>query len=182
MKKPILFVQGGGEGAWQVDAELVASLEKELGSDYPIRYPRMPNEDDPDAEAWKPRLAAELAALGDGAIVVAHSVGGAILVDFLAEAERETKIAGIFLIAAPFVGKGGWESSDLPARREIGASPLKDMPVYLYHGRDDEIAPFGHVELYAKALPRAVVRRLDGRDHQLDGDLAVVARDIRRLG
>src|SRR5690349_17879976 len=84
VKKPILFVQGGGKSAWQIDAELVASLEKEIGSEYEIRYPRMPNEDDPEATAWKRQLAAELATLGDGVILVAHSVGATILVDFLA--------------------------------------------------------------------------------------------------
>jgi hypothetical protein len=35
--------------------------------------------------------------------------------------------------------------------------------------------------MYARAFPRAVVRRLGGRDHPLDDDLTEVARDIRRL-
>jgi hypothetical protein len=55
------------------------------------------------------------------------------------------------------------------------------MHVYLYHGSEDEIAPFAHVDLYAKVVPQAVVRRLNGRNHQLDGDLSEVARDIRSL-
>jgi hypothetical protein len=37
------------------------------------------------------------------------------------------------------------------------------------------------LELYAKLIPRAVVRRLAGRDHQLGNDLSEVARDIRSL-
>jgi hypothetical protein len=36
--------------------------------------------------------------------------------------------------------------------------------------------------LYAQAIPRAVIRRLKGRDHQLDNDLSEVAEDIQRLG
>jgi hypothetical protein len=36
--------------------------------------------------------------------------------------------------------------------------------------------------MYAKALPDAVVRRLPGRNHQLDGDMTEVARDIASLG
>src|SRR5262249_48060199 len=76
MRKQILFVQGGGEGGWQADAELVASLQRELGPDYEIRYPRMPNEDSPDAAAWKQQLAKELDSIGDRAILVGHSLGG----------------------------------------------------------------------------------------------------------
>ena len=43
-------------------------------------------------------------------------------------------------------------------------------------------SPFEHVRLYAKAIPRAVVRRLSGRDHQLNNDMSEVGADIRRLG
>jgi pimeloyl-ACP methyl ester carboxylesterase len=56
------------------------------------------------------------------------------------------------------------------------------MPVYLYHGSRDGTAPLEHVRLYAKAIPYAVVRRLAGRDHQLNNDMSEVAADIRRLG
>ncbi|CAN7360580.1 hypothetical protein [Rhizobium sp. LjRoot258] len=48
MAKQVLFVQGAGEGVhdrW--DTELVASLARELGESYAVRYPRMPGEDDP---------------------------------------------------------------------------------------------------------------------------------------
>jgi hypothetical protein len=42
--------------------------------------------------------------------------------------------------------------------------------------------PFAHAGLYARELPGAVFRRLDGRDHQFNEDLAAVAADIRQLG
>jgi len=40
---------------------------------------------------------------------------------------------------------------------------------------------YEHVGLYARAIPQAVVRRLTGRDHQLNNDMSEVATDIRRL-
>jgi hypothetical protein len=39
-----------------------------------------------------------------------------------------------------------------------------------------------HVDLYAKAIPQARVRRLKSRDHQLNNDLSEIAEDIRRMG
>jgi hypothetical protein len=54
--------------------------------------------------------------------------------------------------------------------------------LFFYQGSDDETVPAGHVELFAKLLPRAVVRRLTGRDHQLNNDMSAVADDIRSLG
>lgn len=67
----------------------------------------------------------------------------------------------------------------MTSRTDFAERLPADAPVFLYHGTDDETVPAAHVELYAKAMPRAIVRRLLGRDHQLNNDLSDVARDIR---
>lgn len=182
MATEVLFVQGGGAGAHdEWDNKLVESLSHELGDGYEIRYPRMPNEADPSYARWKRALDSELARLGDGAILVGHSIGGTMLINALAENPPEWTPGGIFLIAAPFVGDGGWPSDDIKPPEMLGAALPKGIPIYLYHGSADETAPLAHVDLYAKAIPQAVVRRLDGRDHQLDNDVREVARDIMAL-
>jgi len=182
MKKLVLFIQGAGQGAHDEDAKMAASLGKELGPDYDVRCPRMPNEASPDTAVWKRRVAAEVVTMGDGAILVGHSAGAIPLVMALAEGALKHRIAGTFLIAAPFCGEGGWdlEGFDLPA--DLSARLPRGVPMFLYQGSDDEIVPFAHLDLYAKALPQAVVRALDGRNHQLNDDLSDVAADIRRLG
>ena len=182
MKKQILFVQGGGEGAhddW--DNKLVDSLKRELGPGYEIRYPRMPYEAAPSFAAWRAALAQEIAALDDGAILIGHSIGGTILINALAEAPPNRKLAGVFLIAAPFVGVRGWPSEDIKPTPGLGARLPPKTPIYLYHGSKDDTAPFAHVDLYEEAIPGAIVRRLHGRNHQLDDNLAEVAADVRAL-
>jgi pimeloyl-ACP methyl ester carboxylesterase len=101
VKTSVLFIQGGGEGAHQVDDLLAASLQKALGSEYDVRYPRMPGESDPDMQTWKAKIARELKALDGEVILVGHSVGGAALLKYLAEEKVEKVIAGLFLLAAP---------------------------------------------------------------------------------
>jgi len=180
--RQVLFVQGGGEGVhdrW--DNHLVDSLRHELGPEYEIRYPVMPNEADPQFAVWKRALEKELAALEPGAVVVGHSVGATILVHVLADRTPPVDLGAICLIAAPFVGTGGWESGDIEPRPDIADRLPRDVPIFFYHGRDDDTVPFEHVELYARALPCAQVRRLAGRDHQLGNDLSETAADIRRL-
>lgn len=39
--KTLLFIQGGGDGGYQTDASMVNSLQKLLGNDYKISYPRL---------------------------------------------------------------------------------------------------------------------------------------------
>ena len=182
MTKQILFIQGGGAGThddW--DSKLVASLTRELGQGYDIRYPRMPHEADPSFPAWKTALEREIAALDDAAVLIGHSVGGTILINALVEHAPERKLAGVFLISAPFVGPGGWPSEDIEPKRDLGARLPQATPIYLYHGSDDDIAPCTHVDLYKQAIPHSRVRKLEGRDHQLNDDLSEVAADIRNV-
>jgi len=180
--RQVLFVQGGGQDthdAW--DNKLVASLKRGLGSDYSVRYPRMPDESEPDATAWKQAIAGELKTLNDGVFVVGHSIGAAILMDYLARPTVKRRLAGVFLIATPFIGEGGWPSEDLRPTREAAAT-LRDGPqIFFYQGRDDETVPPSHVELFAAVFPQATIRRLQGRDHQLNDELAEVAQDIQSV-
>ena len=142
----------------------------------------MPNEADPKYATWKQTLERELAALGPGAVVVGHSVGGTILINVLAERTPQSRLAAICLISAPFIGAGGWESDDIEPRLDLAARLPRDVPIFLYHGLDDDTVPIAHVDLYAPSLPSAHARRLANRDHQLGNDLSAVASDIRQLG
>lgn len=180
--KQVLFVQGGGRNvhdSW--DNKLVASLEQALGPGYTIRYPRMPREADPVPTDWKRAIARALRELSDVAILVAHSVGAAILLDYLADGDIEGRLSGVFLIAPPFIGDGGWPSNDLRPTKKLAADLPGGVPFYLYFGANDETVPLSHSRLFAKAFPRATLRRLQGRDHQLNDDLSEVARDMRRM-
>jgi uncharacterized protein len=179
MAKQVLFVHGGGGGAYEEDQKLVASLRDRLGADYVVRYPEMPDEDEPDYEVWKNIITAELAGMGSGAVLVGHSIGASVIIRVVVDGGIERSLAGVFLLAAPFWYEHEfwkWKEVELPPD---AAGRIPDgLPVFLYHGRRDEVVPFSHLEMYSRALPRATVRPLDGRNHQLDDDLTEVARDI----
>jgi predicted alpha/beta hydrolase family esterase len=178
--KDVLFIQGAGKGVHaEWDSKLVASLRRELGSRYVVRYPPMPNEDDPTMEAWGPVLERELAALGNGAIVVGHSVGGTMVINVLAESPPMVALDAIVLLAAPFIGEGGWESEEIQPRADLAERLPEGVPVHLFHGEDDNDVPIAHVALYAERIPHAHLHRLAGRDHQFNDDLSDVARVIR---
>ena len=180
--RPVLFVQGGGAGTHdEWDDKLVDSLRRELGDAFNVRYPRMPDEDDPSDAAWGPAISEAVAGLDDGAVVVGHSVGGTLLVHAIAERPTAASLAGIVLIAAPFVGAGGWPGEEFELDGNLGAVLPAGVPVHVFHGLADEEIPPAHADLYARAIPQAQVHRLPGRDHQLGNDLADVAAVIRAL-
>jgi len=180
MTTQVLFVQGAGEDVhdrW--DNRLVESLTRELGHGYEIWYPRLPDEANARYASWKPALLRELESLENGSVLVGHSIGGTILLHVLAEERLKMHLGAMALIATPFIGGGGWSSDELQPRTDFGARLPEGTPIFLYHGTDDETVPVDHLSLYASAIPQATVRILDHRDHQLDNDLGVVARDIR---
>ena len=181
LRKRVLFIHGGGEGAYEEDRKQAASLQEALGTASDVRCPKMPDEDRPVYEAWKERIAKELDALDGEVILVGHSLGGSILLKYLSEEEVEKLVAGLFLVAAPYWGVEDWEVGEYALREDFASKIPKEMTVFLYHSRDDEVVPFAHAALYAQKLPRATVREFDGRGHQFDDDLSEVARDIGGL-
>lgn len=181
-KRQVLFVQGGGKGThddW--DSRLVESLRRELGRDYDVRYPRMPGEETPTYRTWKVALVRELESLPRDAILVGHSLGATILLGVLAERVAVAELAAIFLLAPPFVGKGGWPAEDLQIAAGLGAQLPDGVPVHIFHGLEDDVVPPAHLDLYAHAVPQAHVHRLPGRDHQLNNNLHEVAAAIAAI-
>ena len=177
--RQILFIQGGGAGAHdEWDDKLVDSLRRELGDGYEVRYPRMPHEDDPSYARWSAPIRREMTALNDGAVVAGHSIGGTILINALAEQSPERDLGAIVLIAAPFVGAGGWPGDEFELPYDLGARLPHGVPVHVFHGLQDETAPPSHADLYARVIPQAQLHRLPGRDHQLNNDLSEVAKTI----
>ncbi|MGE3194419.1 MAG: alpha/beta hydrolase [Microbacteriaceae bacterium] len=166
----VVFIQGGGDGAHAEDAELVASLSRELG--FQVAYPLMPDEGDPDEAAWLPAISA---AIESADIVVGHSIGGYLLLAQLA-LECPPSIRTVAIIAAPFPGGDpDWtfDGFDLP-------EGLEDLEpeVFLYASEDDDVVPFAHRDLWAGAMPGAKVRTTTG-GHQLGDDLTAVALDLQ---
>lgn len=180
----VLFIQGAGEGAYEEDKKLAASLQQSLGSEYNVRYPVMPDEDNAPYDQWTKRIETELATMAEPIILAGHSVGASVLIKYISETTPEKQIGGLFLMAGPFWGGDGWhydgyETLELP--EESASKVPQDAAIFLYHSRDDETVPFDHLALYAQVLPQATVREIDRGGHQLNNDLSEVANDIRSL-
>jgi predicted alpha/beta hydrolase family esterase len=180
----VLFIQGAGHGAYDEDQQLAESLQKSLGQRFEVQYPKMPNEDDAHYDAWRQLIEQELASVPGPAVVAGHSVGASVLMKWLSERQDERPIAGAFLMACPYWGGDGWRYEgyeELALQPRPAANLPADVPIYLYHCRDDEVVPFEHMALWVRDFPQAVVRVCDSGGHQFNDDLSVVARDIASL-
>jgi predicted alpha/beta hydrolase family esterase len=181
MKKHVLFIQGGGgEEDYAADAGLVTSLQDALGDSYWVHYPLLPDDSTPDF-GRKKQIGKEISSIKDEIILAGHSLGASMLLKYLSERPVLQKIAGIFLIATPFwSGEEDWKQG-LKLQENFADLLPEDVPVFLYHCRDDEEIPFTHLGLYKQKLPRATARAIATGGHQLNNDLSLVAKDIKSL-
>ncbi|MEX0648931.1 MAG: alpha/beta hydrolase [Balneolaceae bacterium] len=178
----MLFIQGGGgKEDYEADAKLVNSLREALGEAYTVHYPFLPEESAPDF-GRKKQIGKEVSLIDEGEIILAgHSLGASMLLKYLSEHEVRRKIAGVFLISAPFwSGDEDWVQG-FKLHENFADMLPKNVPVFLYHCRDDEIIPFDHLSLYAEKLAQAMVREIASGGHQLNNDLTIVANDIQSL-
>ncbi len=179
----VLFVQGAGEHAHAADQPLADSLARELGSGFRVVFPQLPGEDDPDAATWKHAIA-DAARRAGASVVVAHSAGAANTADLLAEGGYGTdlpRLDGLFLLAPPFIGPGGWPLKGFHFDHATSRQALDGLSLHFYFGAADTTVPATHADLYAPMFPDATFHRLPRCDHQFAGHVAHIASDIRRV-
>ena len=178
----VLFVQGAGENAHAADRVMADALATELGDRFQVVFPRLPDEADPDRNAWRRRIAAD-ARRASALIVVAHSAGAANVADMLAEGRHAEVpgVRGMFLLAPPFIGPGGWAFEGFHLDHATSRQALGGLPLHFYFGSADKTVPAAHAALYESAFPDANFHRLQHCDHQFAGHLRRVAQDILRV-
>ena len=164
-----------------MDSQLAQSLNRALGTGYDVHCPRMPGEADPNVKTWKKKIASELSREPGAVTLVAHSVGGSILLRYLAEEEVQVPIAAVFMLAAPAWDEDRWNFEDLKLPRDVVKRLAPISRLFFYHCRDDDTVPFAHLALHHARIPGAVTRAFDTGGHQFADDRPSIATDIRGI-
>jgi len=177
--QPVLFIQGAGsmhepEGS----GRLAAYLAHELGTDYRLIAPEMPEADNPKYRPWRDRI--ELEAIDGEVIFVGHSFGGSVLLKYLAEGSYRKPVRGLFLVSVPDWSPDGWAYAEFAVPNDVG-SRLPASRIFLYHSRDDPEVPFAHLAYYRDHLPTATARPVDGSQHSFIEGLPTLVDDIKSL-
>jgi predicted alpha/beta hydrolase family esterase len=184
MARQVLFIQGGGQGAYEEDALMASYLQENLGPDYQVKYPFIAALEEPKPyPALRSELATQLANLDRDALVVGHSLGGASLLKFLSEEKPDKPIAALFLAAIPYFGRDevGWGNDEFSLESSFGSRLPEALPVFLYHSRDDEWIPFEHLRRHAEQMPNATVREIERGGHQFESGIPELIRDVKNI-
>lgn len=160
------------------------TLSKELGEDFELFAPTMPNKQNAKYEEWKIWFERHFEFLRDGLILIGWSQGGYFLSKYLTENNLPVTTKAVFFIAAPLKPDdfgsedGGDFSFDI---NRVGDLSDKIDNIYIFHSKDDFCVPYEHALLYKENLPNAELVTFSDKNHFLIEKLPELTERIRSL-
>jgi len=201
MKKQIIVIHGGDVfdtyeeyiaflRGYQIDFERYrnhtkdweTTLNDELGEEFEVILPDMPNKINAKYLEWKiwfekfiPYFEAEVALIGS-------SLGGIFLAKYLSENKFPKTIRATFLVAAPFDDKDSHESlSDFALPENLNGLIAQGGKIFIYHSQDDPVVPFPDFEKYKRAIPAAETMIFENRGHFKQTEFPELISNIKKI-
>lgn len=180
--KEVLFIHSAGpQGDHEGSGFLLSYLRKTLGSGYEVKFPEMPDPENPHYKPWKKELKKLLRRASDNVIVIGHSLGASVVLKYLSEKSPDKRIAGLFLVSAVYWGKENWKVEEYELEDNF-PNKLPPIPkIYFYHSKDDEVVPVSHLWSFASIMPDATIREFDHRGHLFGQGLPELVDDIKSI-
>lgn len=145
------------------------SLKSELGKNYEILMPRMPNGTNARYEEWKIWFERIAKVLNNGLILIGHSLGGIFLAKYLSENIFSKRIDAVILVAAPFDDTNGADSLESLKDFKLPLSLKKFAQqvgkIYLVYSKNDPVVPFTHLAKYQQRLSSAAAVIFENKEH-----------------
>ncbi len=145
------------------------TLTTELGEDYEVLMPRMPNGANAkyvEWEIWFNRIAE---VLNNDLILIGHSLGGIFLAKYFSKNIFPKTVKAVILLAAPYDDTDDVERGEsladflLPASLEKFSKQVNK--IYLIHSKDDPVVQFTQLAKYQQSLPKAEAVIFENREH-----------------
>lgn len=156
-----------------------ANLQKDLGSNFDVLTPKMPNAYNARYLEWKIWFDKIIPLLDDEVIFVGHSLGGIFLVKYLSENKFSKKIIETLLVSAPYSTPAKNPLVDFNITSSLKGFASQAGKIIIYHSREDLVVPFNNAELYNKELSGSKLRIFEGRGHFNDEHFPELVADVK---
>ncbi len=156
-------------------------LQKNLGSEYQVLLPSMPNASNARYEEWKLWFENISNILSDSCILIGHSLGAIFLAKYLSENDLRIKPIATILIAAPYDDETGEDLTDF--KITLLSSKLTEQAgrLVFFSGIDDPVISKIDLVKYQEALPSAEFRILSAPDHFVRVEFPELVELIKEL-
>lgn len=150
-----IFLKGG----WK------QNLQKDLGGEYEVLLPVMPNKFNAKYLEWKIWFEKMIPFFESGIILIGHSLGGIFLAKYLAENNFSKKAQALFLVAAPFNDVDTYSLADFGLPTSLEKCEEQVENIFIYQSEDDPVVPFFEAAKYQEKLPKAELRVFKDMGH-----------------
>lgn len=162
-----------------------AWLREQLGPQYWLDTPHMPNKENAQYDEWKVWFERHLALTTGPVILIGLSLGAEFLAKYLIENDVSQEIRAVFLLAGPcgtFEDPDGMDCASFafdPQHLPVLAE--KTPTIHILHSKDDFVVPYEHALKYQAALPKATLHTFTDKNHFLVEELPELLTLIRNL-
>jgi len=153
-----------------------SNLAQDLGAEFEIFKPSMPNTNNAKYAEWRIQFEKLLPLLRESPILVGWSLGGIFLAKYLAE--NVLQVQALHLVAAPFKKVGDFE---LP--NELSLLTKNSNEIFIYHSKDDFVVDFLEAKMYQQNLLKSNLEfvEFENRNHFLQSEFKELAHNIKSL-
>jgi len=208
MKKQIFYI-GGGESfldyedflqrmktvdLWHLPTEgqggsvkWISSLGEDLGEEYEVVAPPMPNKQNAKFEEWSVWFERHFEYLKDDAILMGCSLGAMFLAKYLSNNDLPFRPKAVILMAGvyqthDFVSDDWKDCGDfLIGPEKVRVICEKTNKVIIMHSKDDFLVPFEHGVALSEALAEAEFVVFEDKNHFLIEDFPELVESIKEL-
>lgn len=141
------------------------NLAKDLGEDYQVLRPRMPNGINAKYSEWKLWFDRISSFFAKDTILTGHSLGGIFLAKYLSKEKVGKKIKAVILVSAPFNDESEESLTEFKITSSLEPFSKQVGEIYLVLSKDDPYVPVNEAQKYKKKLPDAKIMILPSGGH-----------------
>ncbi len=141
------------------------SLAADLGDDYEVLSPRMPNGTNAQYTEWSIWFEKIIPLLNNNVILIGHSLGGIFLAKYLSENKFPKTIKAVILVSAPYEELEDEELGSFTLTKSLIGLNDQTNKIILIQSKDDIVVPLDHVYKYNEESPKSEVILFDDKGH-----------------
>lgn len=140
-------------------------LQQNLGDDYQVLLPAMPNKTNARYSEWKVWFTHLTDIIEDDCILIGHSMGAIFLAKYLSENKFPRTIKATILIAAPYDDESEEDLTDFKIDSVTEQFTSQAGRVEFFFGSDDPVIPLAEMSKFQHDVPGAKYHILSAPDH-----------------
>jgi predicted alpha/beta hydrolase family esterase len=161
-----------------------STLAEDLGDDFVVMAPPMPNKQNAKFDEWSIWFERHFEYLNEGAILIGHSLGAMFLAKYLSQHDLPFKPKAVFLLAGAYY-LPGFDDTDcrdfLVEPKAVLKLTEKTDKLIIMHSEDDFVVPYEHGVVLNQAVPEAEFISYTDKNHFLIEEFPEIIEKIRKV-